>query len=134
MIIFFLDDNIERHDYAEKVLGRQHLLIHAYSYDDAIEYLKLNNQTIGLMMLDHDLGDLREEDGHKIDYNGSKFVDYLLLNIDKSNYPTRAIIHSSNYSGAENMKSKLHSAGIWTEVCSYSSSLIDRLATSLTVQ
>lgn len=134
MIILFIDDEVPRHELVETVLGKEHTILHAYGYDEAIATFLSCKETIGLAMFDHDLGDFRDEDGKIVEYNGSKLASYILNELDSKLFPARAIVHSLNYQGAANIASKLQSAGIYTEVSAFSEELIVNLFIALEPQ
>lgn len=131
MIILFIDDQDSRHQVVEAILGKKHTILHSYTYEESIEILESSAKTIGLVMFDCDLGDFREVDGEQIEFNGSKIASYIGYELDQKKYPARAIVHSQNPVGAENLASKLRSAGIHTDILPYSGSMIEKLSDSL---
>jgi hypothetical protein len=78
-------------------------------------------------MLDHDLWDIR--DG--IDFNGAMVASFILNQLDLEKLPKQAISHSWNPDGGENIRSKLATAGIPTQVEPFSEGLIKRVAAAL---
>lgn len=134
MIILFIDDETSRHTVVESVLGKEHTILHAYNYDEAISTFLSCKETIGLAMFDHDLGEFREEDGEIVEYNGSKLASYILNEMDEKLFPARAIAHSLNWHGAVNIASKLKSAGIHADVFPYSETMINELLISLRLE
>lgn len=134
MIILFIDDAEDRHSIIESMLGKEHTILHAYNYEEAILAFESSQHTIGLAMFDHDLGDFREENGEVVEYNGAKVAGYVLSFLDEKKFPARAIAHSTNYSGAANIASKLRSAGIHTDILTFSSEMVKSLASLLKPQ
>lgn len=95
MNILFLDDAQERHDLAEKYLSKEHILLHCFNADEALEVITSFQGTIGLAMLDHDLMDEltgRYEDGTPFEKHGVYFVMSLISDIPKDKHPARAIV------------------------------------------
>jgi hypothetical protein len=131
MIILFIDDTQERHTIVERILSPVHVVLHAYNYADAIEILENSQRPIGLAMFDHDLGDFLIEDDDLVEYDGNKIASYVLRQLSPDKFPARAIVHSWNSGGAENIASKLRSAGIPTQIEPFDHSLIERLLIEL---
>ncbi len=47
MHILFLDDDIDHHDQLETALGKKHIILHAYSADEAREMTAISSVSIG---------------------------------------------------------------------------------------
>lgn len=128
MIILFVDDDQMRHDLAEKYLhGGSNLLLHAFTYEDAVIILRGHKNQIDLLMLDHDLWDIR--DG--IDYNGSMLANFILNQLELDKLPKQAITHSWNYNGRLSICSKLETAGIPTQNEPFSEAMLKRVAEAI---
>lgn len=73
MLILFIDDSLARHHTVEKYLGKDHVILHACDYQEAIEALEGCQKPIGLAMFDHDLGDYKcPKCGIKLTYKMSE--------------------------------------------------------------
>jgi hypothetical protein len=103
MYILMLDDQQVRHDVVERHFAREHIVLHAFNFDDAVEILNSCQHRIGLAMLDHDLQDFKEQDGRIVERHGAYFVDYMLNFIPEDKWPVQYVLHSYNYNGATNM-------------------------------
>jgi CheY-like chemotaxis protein len=132
MYVLFIDDADERHNLVEKILGKEHAVLHAFTYDEAIDILGAQIQ-IGLVMFDRDLGDFIEEDGRKIERTGHTIIRYMRDNISHEKWPPMAVVHSYN-SEAQYMAEDLAKMGISTRQIQFSGDLVKQLAQELTAQ
>jgi CheY-like chemotaxis protein len=102
--ILILDDEQIRHDtFAKRWTGQQ--LYHVYTIDAALR--AVNTIKFDLATLDHDLGE---------DATGMLFLDRMMLEVPKEQWPFQAIVHSHNPVGALNMLNKLRDMRIF---CAY---------------
>lgn len=129
MIILIVDDEDYRHDSAEKHLTKDHVLLHAFNVNEAIDVINGCQQRIGLALLDHDLQDFTT--GSEL--NGSSLAT-LWLNLEENKHPARVIAISNNFQGASNITSKFNSAGIHAVHRPYDLMLMRTLAQELQVQ
>lgn len=104
MLILFMDDQEIRHDLAEKYLSKDHVILHAYTADEAIGIILACQERIGLAMLDHDLQDFYTgEDGCKYERHGVYFLERMFRDVPKDMLPAQFILHSFNPVGVNNM-------------------------------
>ena len=100
MKILILDDDRERHDAFEKVLGSQYV-VHTYDLDRAADAVK-SGAPFDLALLDHDLGTVG---------NGLHFAEWLTC-VDADRRPAQVIVHSWNIPAADRMVDVLRKAGM----------------------
>lgn len=129
MIILIVDDEEYRHESAEKHLTKDHVLLHAYNVNEAIDVINGCQQKIGLALLDHDLQDFSTG----AELNGSSLAT-LWLNLEEGKHPARVIAISNNFQGAHNITSKFNSADIHAAHRPYGLTLMRDLAAELREQ
>jgi hypothetical protein len=136
MHILFLDDQVIRHELAEKYLSSAgHTVLHAFNVEEGIDIVSNFVNPIGLALLDHDLNDIREEgDGRKTEYHGAYFVDYIIANVPEAKRFHRAIVHSYNPYGAKYMTDKLNTNGIHTKMDNFSGDMLKRVVMELSIE
>lgn len=132
MYILFIDDSDERHTLVERYLGKEHAVLSAFTYDEAISLLQADIQ-IGLVMFDRDLGDFIEDEGRKIERNGHTIIRFMQNNIPQEKWPPMAIVHSYN-SEAVHMAEDLNKMGIPTRQIQFSGDLVKQLVQELAPQ
>jgi CheY-like chemotaxis protein len=130
-VILFLDDEQIRHDLADKYLGKEHTILHAYTAPQALDMINASAQKIDLGMLDHDLHHFVEDDGHKSERHGVWFVSNLLHDVHPDKWFARVIIHSYNADGARYMREALRKAGIQADYIPFSGSMLRQIAEEL---
>lgn len=128
MYVVVVDDSDERHSALEHALSDEHVLLHSYSQEEAVGLLKCSFLRIGLIIIDHDLGN-EDEVG-----SGSGVASFILNELDTERFPAQALVVSHNPDGALNIASKLSTAGIPTRVERFSEELVKRLAIELQPQ
>lgn len=106
MIILFIDDQDYRHEIAEKNLGKDHTILHAFSCQEAFDIAKSCQNVIGLMMFDHDMGE---------SMTGSDLASQMIETLPKEKYPARVIAHTNNVNGGLNIVSKWQSMDVEAE-------------------
>lgn len=113
MRVLVLDDDKTRHKtFARNLIGHEKV-VHAYTYDDAVEALL--SEQFDVVFFDHDLNLLDKVSIHKeeIDYDGKPReltgadVALFLVSLPEEKHPQYAIVHSYNHHGAENICSIL---------------------------
>lgn len=111
MRILFLDDMTERHEQFRKMYdGKDHVVDHAWTADQAVELLDANKYD--LVLLDHDL-----TDGHYGTYDASDGADgravaRFIAGLPDEQRPHHVHVHSWNPDGAEEMRHILDEAGV----------------------
>lgn len=108
MKILFLDDDQIRHDELILILGAKHELVRVYHAVDAID--KLKTDQYDLVMLDHDLGLIYDEDGIADEGPDGRVVVRWMIENMKDNRPP-VIVHSWNNQRAPEMEKLLGEAG-----------------------
>src|SRR5665213_1125740 len=100
MNIIFIDDEPYRHELATDYLAEDHNLIHATTFEEAMECFKLN-PAVDLALFDHDLGNYIDNgDVSVLRKNGSTLASELLNTLPEEHFPKRVIVHSMNFNGA----------------------------------
>jgi CheY-like chemotaxis protein len=110
MRILVVDDSKERQKIFTRGLIGNEQVIQAFNYDQAIE--ALNTNIFDLIFLDHDLD---EEAASK---SGMEVARYM-VEMEEDRRPKKAIIHSLNPSGVENIASVLRGIGMEMEKISF---------------
>ena len=98
MFILVVDDEKCRHERFEKIFPQQHVVMHAYNTDEAID--KLQTYTFGMICLDHDLGD-KKKDGRLL----ARWMR------DNNIIPDKVLIHSKNIITNREMAALLRDKG-----------------------
>ncbi len=102
MLVLFLDDSATRHEYFERETlssDKNAKIIHAYTSDEAINYLVEASQ-LDLLSLDYDLsGSSGFFDPMHTGYEVAQFV----LTMPNDKIPKKIIIHSTHEGGAEKL-------------------------------
>lgn len=104
MRILFLDDNTARHVHAKKAY-EGHDVDYVFTAAEAIEKLK-TNPPYDLVSLDHDLGG--QTFVKSDEQSGYEVCKYIVFNMGPAEIPKKAIIHSWNPAGANNMMAMLN--------------------------
>jgi CheY-like chemotaxis protein len=110
--ILIIDDDKERHDGFDSVLGDTAELTHVYTFDQAIK--ALNGPAFDEIYFDHDLGDYGPSpSGYgETERTGADIAAYLVRMVPPDKHPSRAVIHSWNPVGAQNIAAVLKAADI----------------------
>lgn len=111
--ILFLDDDRMRHiTFMLDVLKRKEgvEVFQVYDADQAIEALKMHH--FDLILLDHDLGGQQMASNCGDYKHGCYVARFIALHMEKK--PDRAISHSFNPAGRDEIASILHDAGVAT--------------------
>lgn len=129
MFILILDDGDTRHNIVERLLSKEHVVLHAFNADEAIEILKTCNKRVGLALLDHDLGDfVEEENGRKYERHGVYFLAKMFADLPEDKWPAQFILHSGNVVGVQNMLTDLRNRDQVVDAINFSGDMIKRLA------
>lgn len=120
--VLVVDDSEDRHQTFEREFGDVCAVLHAFDYDEAVHLLSVSAFTIYMVCFDHDLG---------LGKSGSDLASFILNELPEDRFPVRAIVHSNNYQGAENIASKLRTAGITTSVRPFSFQMVKQLKKEL---
>lgn len=129
MIILFLDDQDIRHETAEKLLSKEHTVLHAFNADEAIEIISTYKDRVGLAMLDHDLNDKVEEaDGYKYERHGVYFIAKMFAEVPEDKWPAQFVVHSHNPEGVRNMISDLRRRDQTCSAATFSGDMVRNLA------
>lgn len=120
MRILILDDMTERHKFFKNKLGNQNnMLIHSYSYSEALIELRATPYLFDVLYLDHDLSleDIMCDPENSRDKNGTDFARLIVKTIDpkKLTKPLKIYLHTMNPFGKVSMLEILVKAGFDVE-------------------
>lgn len=101
MYLLFIDDNQDRHDLIERFLGKNHTIFHAFDAEEAFQIAQTYSYPL-VMFFDHDMPGK----------NGSELASRMIDQLPEEKLPVKVIVHSNNFSGAENIAAKFRSAGV----------------------
>jgi len=128
MLIFFLDDQDERHALVEQVLSKnEHRVLHAFDILEGIEIINKCQERIGLAMLDHDLGCVDYYGDGKTPITGEMFVNSMIKGVSKDKWPAQVIIHSYNDAGSRVMRSILEKNDIFAVHWPFSKDMVENV-------
>lgn len=122
MNILILDDLQTRHTIAEKILGKDHTLFHAFDVYDAMDILEQCQQRIGLCLLN-------QSPDPEID-----LIEYIGCHMQKDKYPAIAYVHSHNDNQSKDMVDDLRAMNIYAKHRPFSSKMISSVLQECTVQ
>lgn len=130
MFILLLDDDADiRHKAVERHLSPDHVILHTFTADEAIQTIMTCQHRIGLAMLDHDLADfVIEEDGRKTERHGVYFLSRMFNDVPEEKWPAQFILHSGNVVGVKNMYTDLRNRGQEVYPMPFSGMMLDHLA------
>lgn len=120
MKVLVLDDDATRHKTFRKNLIGHERVVHVHTYQEAVEALK--HERFDCIFFDHDLNLVGEfksvvqdpETGIEYEMTGAD-VARALVEAGPEWFPSQAIVHSYNPSGAQNIVRILREAGIPVE-------------------
>jgi CheY-like chemotaxis protein len=114
MRVLVLDDDKLRHKVFQQNLIGNEFVVHAYTVDQAVEWLK--KEKFDVVYLDHDLND-HPNQATSLDYATGGYggpreltgldVAYFMSRMPKEKHPEYVIVHSYNAGGAANMMAVL---------------------------
>ncbi len=121
-----LDDSVARHARFAAMLGTVCDLTHARLFS---EFTTVLRRRFDVVYLDHDLGDEIEQERVPGMYGGDRPYDgrdaaAFVCDLPRALRPARVVVHSWNWSGAQNMAHDLREAGYAVDVATFGESML----------
>jgi len=111
--VLVLDDEEKRHQHFRSVL-RNHDATFCYNFDEVVRAMTFEDR-FDLVILDHDLGTGNSVVAEQVGLppcDGYDVAKFIAFDLEEAKRPDRAILHTWNSVGANNMETVLRTAGI----------------------